>query len=837
MEGYELQRFPDDCKNNININFLMPRLTTKAANQAAQNKLDTITKQISTDYLKWQQYDEANPVNHSKKALFTPSIEIGESLLGYLMRISFRNYYDSLGHVIEGLDLIVVNNSDWPKRLKKIITGQFPIIRLATFLGLPTAEVFKMTYPIVDKPKSNNSGSVYLRNCIFPLDFVRPHLPKFCPDCFREAASSKEEKLIFKKIWEIASYTVCTRHNKLLEDTCQKCHKELSWARKDFTKCQCGFDLLETVSISISNQESLLSARTSKAFHPDEVINEELNLVLHNYYLKSSEQDEDETLNDIASEIYALEAKENGYGRRKTRILINESSNRTLHRHLINLYKIPNASNSYEITTTKIRPSQTFTLSKLIGIPHSSIGNFIAVFPPSDSHEYTPREITKLADLYRSLLPLKKVADKIGMSEYVVKKFVKAGHINPTLSPENDYGDYLFTHSEIDSFLDSIRQNVMIPSGSETLIAPFNAHSVATKISLEIVDLVEHIFDGTLPIYNYDEDIGLNSILVNRSDLLAINQIDKLDEHLISIQDAAAQLGIYTDAIYRTIKTGMLNVTKLTINKAVQSYIDQRALSIFKAEYIYINEIAKQFGVSPTNLAYKIIDAGITPVSGPGIDNNLLYIFKRAEIDNADLSTIVNNENYVAKTGRPKKGIPTKWDDHPLLIDATAIAEQLDTTVQKVSRLARDGYLNPYEHKGVLGNKRLFEVIQFRAYLKAFRENPDLVSLADALIEIDENEALFKSNWVRSKRIAFVEDGLEGLYLKRNQLDEIVKFKDYAMSTRDIVEHMKVDRSVVQNKHKLGYLKPISGPGIDAFGNFFYSLENIVEVFPDAIFN
>lgn len=109
-----------------------------------------------------------------------------------------------------------------------------------------------------------------------------------------------------------------------------------------------------------------------------------------------------------------------------------------------------------------------------------------------------------------------------------------------------------------------------------------------------------------------------------------------------------------------------------------------------------------------------------------------------------------------------------------------------------------------------------------------------MVNLSDALIEIGENEEHFKANWVRSKRIALVEDGLEGLYLKRNQLDEIVKFKDYAMSTRDIVEQMRVERSVVQNKHNLGYLKPISGPGIDGFKNFFYAKKDARYLFPEA---
>ena len=257
----------------------------------------------------------------------------------------------------------------------------------------------------------------------------------------------------------------------------------------------------------------------------------------------------------------------------------------------------------------------------------------------------------------------------------------------------------------------------------------------------------------------------------------------------------------------------------------------------FQANFIFVSEIAKNYQCNPTNLTDKIVDEGVRPVSGPGIDNNLIYIFKREDIAKLDMKFVIQKKGYQTKTGRPKKGTSSKWDDHPLLMDATAIAEQLGTTVQKVSRLARDGYLKPYEHKGVLGNKRLFEVTQFQAYLKAFRENPDLVSLAVTLIEIEENEALFKSNWVKSKRIAFIKDGLDGLYLKRKQLEEIMKFKDYAMSTRDIVEHTGVDRSVVQNKHKLGYLKPISGPGIDEFGNFFYSLENIMEVFPDAIFN
>lgn len=85
----------------------------------------------------------------------------------------------------------------------------------------------------------------------------------------------------------------------------------------------------------------------------------------------------------------------------------------------------------------------------------------------------------------------------------------------------------------------------------------------------------------------------------------------------------------------------------------------------------------------------------------------------------------------------------------------------------------------------------------------------------------------FYYNWIRSRRLKVIKDGLGNEYVDFKQLVKIKKFKEKALSGADAAELLGVEKYVINNLRKQSKLRPISGPGIDDFKNYFYKRQDI----------
>jgi hypothetical protein len=796
------------------------------------------------DYTKWLQYDKEHPVNKSKRLLIVPEFNYRESLLGYLLRVSEANFYDANSTIIAGGK--ITTSEDWTTDCDKIATGRFNIPNLAKLLGIATAEVYNMTYTVMKATTTKSPGTIVMDSFEYPLELMRIRRPRVCIECLKEDNLAPSKYPYHRRIWDIAHYTVCTKHYVLLQDLCPSCKKQLSWARSKLTRCQCGYDFFQIKPVYLPLEHTLLSARVALSLHSDEIEPDidQIDALESGYFMELVKNvmpdDPDpieysETPTEIADEIYARELEQRGYKRKPTRFSFNEMPNEMLHRHFVSLYpelfrsSLPNYSAENHLVQYKAQAAN------IIGISITSFDKFMEVFPPTDGETYTKADLLYLAELYKKLLTNDKTSQILGISQYSLKTLIDAEIIKPIFGPNiNGYGDYLFHEEAVLKLMDDINNKVIAPNGNEKLVGLGEYADISVKHRKPYAELVKEVLLGTLPIYDFNKPNGLSSITVNHADLVTLNTVDDVGDDLMTIEQVANHLSIYTDAVYRTVKTGLLPVTKSKVNKALISHVSKDDLARFMEKYVFVNEIAINYQCNSTNLADKIMDEGISPISGPGIDNNLLFIFKRSDIERLDIKMVIHKSGYQSRVGRPRKG-SSKWDSHPALIDAASVATRLSTSVQKVSRLVRDGLLEPYDHKGTLGNKRFFEVSTFEAYLNKFKDNPALVTFDDAQRITGETELQFRSNWIKSKRISLILDGLNGRYISRKRLDEILAFKKYAISTRDAAELLGVHRSVIQNKHKLGSLKPISGPGIDEFTNYFYEKQQVREIFPDTM--
>lgn len=143
------------------------------------------------------------------KLLIRPNRHPDECIVSYLIRISERNGFHHVGHLLQHAGL------PW-KNLRvpthQMITGEYNIARYFTQLGL------NYTYPrTADIYRLSQSPSFSTKI------FVRS--PKVCPKCLEENGYSSD-------LWSYLAYTACIKHKLLLIDTSPHTGKRLSWYRQ-----------------------------------------------------------------------------------------------------------------------------------------------------------------------------------------------------------------------------------------------------------------------------------------------------------------------------------------------------------------------------------------------------------------------------------------------------------------------------------------------------------------------------------------------------------------------------------------------------------------------------
>jgi len=169
----------------------------------------------------------------SRRLLRTPAPQPDESWLGYLLRLTEQNGYDSLRWIPERAGLKV---DPMQGRWADLWRPGPQLSLLCEMIALSEAELAALCEPLVP-------------NCL-----VRWKAPKVCPACLREESWCR-------KAWEVLPFTACPQHGVVLIDQCPRCHCPLTWARKSVSVCRCGEDWRRLSLPVIEHDQELTAAR------------------------------------------------------------------------------------------------------------------------------------------------------------------------------------------------------------------------------------------------------------------------------------------------------------------------------------------------------------------------------------------------------------------------------------------------------------------------------------------------------------------------------------------------------------------------------------------------
>lgn len=186
-------------------------------------------------------------MSRTPRLLIRPKPEADESFLGYILRLTEKNRYETPSWILK---MAGFGFKDLRESTSLVFRSHENLHGLAQLTGVNVDKLAQLLYPLVAKFDSTFLHDFF--GHILPQYLIRPTHPKICPDCLSELPHCR-------RAWELLPVTVCPTHRRLLINECPGCRKQMAWSRRHVTICSCEFDWRKSPHSSVEEPELRLT--------------------------------------------------------------------------------------------------------------------------------------------------------------------------------------------------------------------------------------------------------------------------------------------------------------------------------------------------------------------------------------------------------------------------------------------------------------------------------------------------------------------------------------------------------------------------------------------------
>ena len=160
--------------------------------------------------------------------LRTPSPHIDESLAGYILRLSEKNYYQSPNWILQ------LAGCRLNRQIQFNHYGDKASL-LSQLTGIDEAVLKSLAF------RATNQGNIMSYS-------IYTGATQLCPDCLKESLYSR-------LLWDSPMSRICPIHRCNLINKCPQCQQLINWSRSGVACCQCGFDFRNALATAANDAQ------------------------------------------------------------------------------------------------------------------------------------------------------------------------------------------------------------------------------------------------------------------------------------------------------------------------------------------------------------------------------------------------------------------------------------------------------------------------------------------------------------------------------------------------------------------------------------------------------
>nr|WP_294863781.1 TniQ family protein [uncultured Pseudogulbenkiania sp.] len=702
--------------------------------------------------------------------LMRPLPDKAESLAGYLLRLADVNY---LHHVHDLLGYLQQKRSSIYQASMTPQFGVYSLSRLSKQLGIEVDALKALARPL--SAPIGRYRTFSWQGYEWPLHLIRNRYRVWCPLCLGEQALQRAS-------WEWILATTCPKHKILLVDCCPCCMQRVPWRFSQLRHCVCGFPLDKAPAIAVATPDQVIDIESLTCTELQRFITLSILFSCSSATTLDAKHLEKIPLADLhCAQNYILPTDINEQ-RNFRRALLG-----ILYRRFRQQFELgPRYTACPLLNRLKIDPSFDDEL-KMIGNdwlsrqnPHSSIAII--------DNKTTSEDLT-----------FPSVATTLNASPHVVSTLVKRGVLNCPPGSRSSSGKSGITRHSLARLQSVLSRITPYKEGWRRIKLDHFGINFSSRLNLLGLALA-----GGLKVGSYDIRVGLPSLE------LYLVETPSNECGYLNVADVAKVLDIYQGAIYHVARSGLL---PHEIYMTRQLHFTIEDVHEFHHQYVFAREIAQQLGCNATNLADKIISAGIKPIHGPGVDDGLVYLFRRSDVATLDLAKICSQTPYESRAGRGHKRTSSLANAD--LLTKPQVCKLLSIRPHQLDKVSSAGLLVPYQSRepAICITYRAADV---EAYRQDYIQNTNLVSIYEARQMASEKGHRLQLDILGPGLVVAISTGYEMRY-RRDELEGAFKLLESTLDVRQLALTTGLSPATIRKEAQEGCLTSLvvfSGNGM-----------------------
>jgi hypothetical protein len=269
--------------------------------------------------------------------------------------------------------------------------------------------------------------------------------------------------------------------------------------------------------------------------------------------------------------------------------------------------------------------------------------------------------------------------------------------------------------------------------------------SVGRGQNRSIAFMAASILCGEHESAGYDVVEGLNTLRLKQKEHGQQSDSEEASEWMDTYQ-VAEKLGTYSEAVRFLRIKGWIEFRDRDLQRKKRYIARRQVVDQFHQSYVLGGTIATQLGMNPTNLSEKLMALGVQPVAGPKLDGLLVYLFRRADIENVDLESLRFMEKYPTNAGRKRKEMECADDKCPKVEMSADAAAVLGVSPTDIHSLIRKGLI---ERVPKLNREIIVSVKSVRRLGRQLSRE-DLIPIEGVAKRLGLSPRMLESRWVKN---------------------------------------------------------------------------------------